>query len=98
MHFPGFLSSLLNELLGILGIVFQRTLTRFIQPYEASLSFRNPFRFGLPPHTASRLMQLPSTRGCLPKAPQQTCTVEFIIMSNARCWLRFAPQQYNLGC
>ena len=84
MHFPGFLSSLLNEPLGILGVVFRSTQTRFILPYEASLSFRNPLRFQLPPHTSSRAMQLPSTRGCLPKAPQQTFTVQFIIMSNAR--------------
>jgi hypothetical protein len=29
-------------------------------------------------------MQLPSTRGCLPKAPQRSFTAELIIMSNAR--------------
>ena len=74
MHFPGFLSSILNEPLGILGVVFPSTQTRFILPYEASLTFRNPFCFRLPPHTASRSMQLPSTRGCLPKAPQRTFT------------------------
>ena len=45
MHFPGFLSSLLNEPLGILGVVFPSTQTRFILPYEASLTFRNPFLF-----------------------------------------------------
>ena len=84
MHCPGFLSSIHNEPLGILGVVFPGTHTRFILPYEASLPFRNPFRFRLPLHTSSRPMQLPSTRGCLPKAPQQTFTVEFIIMSNAR--------------
>jgi hypothetical protein len=74
MHLPVFLSSLLNEPLGILGVAFLGTHTRFILPYEASLSFRNPFCFRLPPHTASRHMQLPSTRGCLPKAPQRTFT------------------------
>ena len=74
MHFHGFLSSLLNEPLGILGVVFPSTQTRFILPYEASLTFRNPFCFRLPPHTASRHMQLPSTRGCLPKAPQRSFT------------------------
>jgi hypothetical protein len=89
MHCPGFLSSIHNEPLGILGVVFPGTHTRFILPYEASLPFRNPFRFRLPLHTSSRPMQLPSTRGCLPKAPQQTFTVEFIIMSNAP-GLRFA--------
>ena len=83
MHFPGF-RSLLNEPLGILGVVFPSTQTRFILPYEASLTFRNPFCFRLPLHTSSRLMQTPSTRDCLPKSPQQTFTVEFIIMSNAR--------------
>ena len=83
MHFPVFLSSLLNEPLGILGVTFQSTQTRFILPYEASLSFRNPFCFRLPPHTASRRMQLPSTRGCLPEAPQRSFTAELIIMSNA---------------
>ena len=60
MYFPGFLSSLLNQPLGILGAVFHCTRTRFILPYEASLTFRNPFCFGLPPHLASRHMQLPS--------------------------------------
>ena len=72
MHFPVFLSSLLNEPLGILGVVFLGTQTRFILPYEASLAFRNPFRFQLPPHRSSRYLQLFSTRGCLPKAPQRT--------------------------
>jgi len=74
MHFPVFLSSLLNDPLGILGVVFLGTQTRFIQPYEASLAFRNPLRFQLPPHGASRRPQLPSTRGCLPKAPQRSLT------------------------
>ena len=83
MHFPVFLSSLQNEPLGILGVMFQCAQTRFNLPYGASLAFRNPFCFRLPPHTSSRAMQLPSTRGCLPKAPQQTFTVQFIIMSNA---------------
>ena len=74
MHFPGFLSSIHNEPLGILGVVFSGTQTRFILPYEASLTFRNPFCFKLPLHTSSRAMQLPSTRGCLPMAPQRTFT------------------------
>ena len=50
MHFPVFLSSIHNEPLGKLGVVFSGTQTRLILPYEASLSFRNPFRFQLPPH------------------------------------------------
>ena len=54
MHFPVFLSSLHYKLLGKLGVVFSGTQTRFILPYEASPTFRNPFRFQLPPHRTSR--------------------------------------------
>ncbi len=54
MHFPVFLSSIHNEPLGKLDVVFRSTQTRFILPYEASLSFRNPFCFQLPPHGTSR--------------------------------------------
>ena len=54
MHFPVFLSSIPNEPLGKLGVVFRSTQTRFILPYEISLSFRNPFRFQLPPQRTSR--------------------------------------------
>ena len=54
MLFPVSLSSLPNESLGILGVVSRSTQTRFILPYEASLSFRNPFCFQLPPHRTSR--------------------------------------------
>ena len=50
MHFPVFLFSIHNEPLGKLGVVFASTQTRLILPYETSLSFRNPFRFRLPPH------------------------------------------------
>jgi len=74
MHFLVFLSSLQNKPLGILGVVFVRTQTRFILPYEASLAFRNPFCFRLPSHLPSRVTQLPSTHGCLPKAPQRSFT------------------------
>ena len=44
MHFPVFLSSIHNEPLGKLGVVFRSTQTRFILPYEASLTgtSRNP--------------------------------------------------------
>ncbi len=46
--------SLPNHPLGIWGVVFPNTQTRFILPYEASLMSRNPFCFGLPLHTCSR--------------------------------------------
>ncbi len=54
LHFPVSLSSPPNEPLGILGVVSRSTQTRFILPYEASLSFRNPFCFRFPPHRTSR--------------------------------------------
>ena len=75
MNFPAALSSIQIGLLGISGIVFAGTLTR--PTCLTRLHFRSglQFVFRLPPHTASRLMRLPSTRGCLPKAPQGSFTL-----------------------
>jgi hypothetical protein len=41
---------------------------------RASLSFAAAARLGLPPHTASQHVQLPSACGCYQLAPQRTCT------------------------
>ena len=91
MNFRVILSSIRVGLLGIRGIVFSGTLAH--PTCLTRLHFRSGLRFviRLPPHTASRLMQLPSTRGCLPKAPQGSFTLQLITMPNAPGSLRSPP-------
>jgi len=83
VNLPGILSSIHVGPLGIPGFVFSGTLAH--PTCLTRLHFRSGRQFviRLPLHTASRLMQLPSTRGCLPKAPQGSFTLWLITMPNA---------------
>ena len=83
VNLPGILSSIHVGPLGILGFVFSGTLAHPTCLTRFHFRSGRQFVIRLPLHTASRLMQLPSTRGCLPMAPQGSFTLWLITMPNA---------------